>query len=397
MYKDLIGNSFFNQYFSFYKKALFSVFATVVLTVFSSISNAEQIEKLKTDNTKSDLNSVATAMPISTPSSEHSFVILQYHHVGSETPRITSVSVQELEEHMAYLAKNHKVISLETALNAIENGTSFPERSVVITFDDGYKNILENGHPIFKKYGFEYTIFINPSQINVLNSQLTWDDVILMSEEGVTFANHTLDHLHLLDRYPNENDDEWLLRLEQNITSAEEQIQEKVGYSKKWLAYPFGEFDNSVKALLKSKGYLGFGQHSGAVGLFSDQQSIPRFPAAGRYANLDSLVTKINSLAMPVTAVSPNRQIMGIDEVIGEIQVDVLLDDIHFSRIACYFKGNSLPIKKTKSGFSFSIDEPFSPGRTRVNCTAPSIKESKRFYWYSMPFFTAKENGRYLD
>jgi peptidoglycan/xylan/chitin deacetylase (PgdA/CDA1 family) len=310
---------------------------------------------------------------------------------------VTSISPEELEDHMAYLAKNHKIISLESALNSIKNGTPLPNKAVVITFDDGYKNILENGHPILKKYGFEYTIFINPDQINVISSQLTWNDVKKMSREGVTFANHTLDHIHLLDRKLAESKTQWLARVKNDIEEAEDKLAKQLGYSKKWLAYPFGEFDVSVKAMLADMGYIAFGQHSGAVGHFSDLRSLPRFPAAGLYANLDTLSTKINSLAMPVTAVHPDKFLVGLKQTLGQVQIDTLLDDMKFSRIACFFKGDSLPLTATKKGFSINIESAFYPGRTRVNCTAPSIKQPNRFYWYSIPFFTPKEDGTFLN
>lgn len=381
-------NTFLNKY-----QTLASTAACLLIIGLSFSIHAIQIEASE------DLNqeAVESTKVKATPGSKHSFVILQYHHVSSDTPRSTSVSPEELEQHMAYLAEYHQVVSLQTALSSIKNKTPLPERAVVITFDDGYKNILENGHPILKKYGFEYTIFINPSQIDILNSQLSWDDVKKMSKEGVTFANHTLDHLHLLDRYPNEDKANWITRIKRNITMAEETLSKQLGYSKKWIAYPFGEFDLDVKAMLKEMGYVGFGQHSGAVGQFSDMQSLPRFPAAGRFANLDTLLTKINSLAMPVVEVRPERYAMNIEEVLGKIEFDVLQDDISLNRIACYFASDSLPITKTDNGFSINIRKPFYPGRTRVNCTAPSIKESDRFYWYSIPFFTQKEDGTYLD
>jgi peptidoglycan/xylan/chitin deacetylase (PgdA/CDA1 family) len=330
-------------------------------------------------------------------STQNSFVILMYHHVSTQTPRSTSVSPEEFAKHMAYLAEHHNVISLEAALDGLNNPTSLPERAVVITFDDGFKNILENGHPIMRQYGFEYTIFINPALINLVNSQLSWKEIKTMSKEGVTFANHTLDHLHLLDRHPKENEVNWLARVKQNINMAEETLSTQLGYSKKWLAFPFGEFDLSLKAMLKEMGYIGLGQHSGGVGKFSDMQSLPRYPAAGRYANLDTLRTKINSLAMPVTAVRPHRYVMGVKEIIGEVQIDIVLDDIRFNRIACFFGADSLPITQTAKGFSINIKSLFYPGRTRVNCTAPSVKESDRFYWYSIPFFTPKPDGTYLD
>jgi len=396
-----------NAFLTKYKTSQLAALSVLILglplaTNANQVNTSEQI--VQESNKSADLAAIAkqnivstTDVILKTPGSQHSFIILQYHHVSVDTPRSTSVSPEELEKHMAYLAEYHTVISLETALNGLKNKTSFPERAVVITFDDGYKNILENGHPILKKYGFEYTIFVNPAQIDLLSSQLSWEDVKKMSKEGVTFANHTLDHLHLLDRYPNENNANWLARIKQNINLAEELLSEQVGYSKKWLAYPFGEFDVNVKAMLKDMGYAGFGQHSGGVGQFSDMQSLPRYPAAGRYAKLDTLLTKINSLAMPVTTVTPPRYVMGIEEVIGEVKIDVLLDDIKFNRIGCYFSGDSLNITKTEKGFSFNIQSPFYPGRTRVNCTAPSIKEGNRFYWYSIPFFTPKADGTYLD
>jgi peptidoglycan/xylan/chitin deacetylase (PgdA/CDA1 family) len=332
-----------------------------------------------------------------TPSSDFSFVILQYHHVSSETPRVTSVSPEELEAHMAYLAENHEVVSLESALDSIKNRTALANKSVVITFDDGYKNILENGHPILRKYGFEYTIFINPDQIGVISTQLTWKDVEQMSNEGVTFANHTLGHIHLLDRKDQENKSKWLARIKNNIIEAENKLTEQLGYSKKWLAYPFGEFDVSLRNMLADMSYTAFGQHSGAVGQYSDLLSLPRFPAAGRYSNLDTLRTKMNSLAMPVTEVRPLKYLIGLEQTLGSLHVGILLDDINLGTVACYFKGSSLPILKTNKGFSFDIEGVFYAGRARVNCTAPSIKQSDRFYWYSIPFFTPKEDGTFLD
>ncbi len=182
-------------------------------------------------------------------STQNGFVILMYHHVSTQTPRSTSVSPEEFEQHMAYLAEYHNVISLEAALDGLDNISSLPERTVVITFDDGFRNILENGHPIMRKYGFDYTIFINPALINLVNSQLSWKEIKTMSKEGVTFANHTLDHLHLLDRHPKENEVNWLARVKQTLNMAEDTLTTQLGYSKKWLAFPLCQFDLSLQPM----------------------------------------------------------------------------------------------------------------------------------------------------
>ncbi|MBF7074418.1 polysaccharide deacetylase family protein [Glaciecola sp. MH2013] len=328
---------------------------------------------------------------------QQSFVILQYHHVSSTTPRVTSTSPDEFEAHMAYLNEHATVMSLDSAINRLKNRLPFPKNAVAITFDDGFDNILENGHPILRQYQFPYTIFINPDEIGVSPSQLNWNEVKQMSEEGVLFANHTLDHIHLLDRFSEENDKAWLVRIQKNIESAEAKLMDELGYSLKWLAYPFGEFSIEVKNLIASMGYVGFGQQSGAVGPFSDITALPRYPAAGSYAKLESLRTKIHSLAMPITGLRPSKSLMQIGEVLEKIELETNFEGFSAAELACYFKGKSLEVTKTERGFSIQLNARFTPGRTRVNCTAPSSTDRSRYYWYSIPFFTAQEDGTFLD
>jgi len=345
--------------------------------------------------------------------------ILQYHHVSESTPAVTSISPSQFEAHMAYLDEFHTVVALEDVVAAFANKTMLPENAVAITFDDGYKNILENGHPILQKYGFKYTIFINPSEIGSSQAQLNWTEVKLMASQGVTFANHTLDHAHLLTRYPRESDENWRKRVRKDITTAETLIQEQVGYSRKWLAYPYGEFDLALQALLEEIGFVGFGQQSGTAAWYSNQFALPRFPAAGRYANLDTLITKMRSLAMPVLHVKPMEPKVAVGQSPGNVSISVDTDGMNVRQFACYFKGDKLEINtRTLSAqetsllqnriyqgapesavveFSFDINEVLSPGRSRVNCTAPSTQTNGRFFWYSMPWFTATEDGEYLD
>lgn len=326
----------------------------------------------------------------------HNFVMLQYHHVATDTPPVTSISPSDFASHMQHLAANHSVISLDEALSSIKNNTPLPDKSVVITFDDGYINILENAHPILKEYNFPYTIFINPAIIGNTPSQLSWEQVKSM-QPLATFANHTLDHIHLLTRNENETESKWLKRVMKDINQAEELITEQLGYSKKWLAYPYGEFNNTLKKQLEKEGYVGFAQQSGAVSTYSDFGALPRFPAAGIYANLNSLKTKLNSLAMPVEVISPLDTEFEPGNSISSIELRVLTDDVQMSNFACYFKGKPVKVTKTDRNIEAQIDHTLMPGRARVNCTAPSNRLRGRFYWHSVPMFTPTKTGEFLD
>lgn len=323
--------------------------------------------------------------------------ILLYHHVSSSTPASTSISPEAFKSHMEYLDAHHTVVSLQDVVSAIQHNTTLPENAVAITFDDGYANILDNAHPILADLGFPYTVFINPDEIGVGPKQLTWEQVIAMHNDGVVFANHTLDHLHMLNGEQVMGERAWLEKVWQNVESAEKKIEDKLDISLKYLAYPFGEYNTALANKLKAEGYIGFGQHSGAVGPSSDMQALPRFPAAGPYANLATLKTKLNSLAMPVTQSSHKDPRMTTRNLSSPISLTIDSDDVRLTQVNCFFGGDPIETRLEENVLTFTLDETLPVGRSRVNCTAPSNAQSGRYYWYSTPFFVADENGNYPD
>ena len=323
--------------------------------------------------------------------------ILLYHHVSSSTPASTSISPEAFKSHMEYLDAHHTVVSLQDVVSAIQHNSTLPENAVAITFDDGYANILDNAHPILADLGFPYTVFINPDEIGVGPKQLTWEQVIAMHNDGVVFANHTLDHLHMLNGEQAMGERAWLEKVWQNVESAEKKIEDKLDISLKYLAYPFGEYNTALANKLKAEGYIGFGQHSGAVGPSSDMQALPRFPAAGPYANLATLKTKLNSLAMPVTQSSHKDPRMTTRNLSSPISLTIDSDDVRLTQVNCFFGGDPIETSLEENVLTFTLDETLPIGRSRVNCTAPSNAQSGRYYWYSTPFFVADENGNYPD
>jgi peptidoglycan/xylan/chitin deacetylase (PgdA/CDA1 family) len=323
--------------------------------------------------------------------------ILLYHHVSSSTPASTSISPEAFKSHMEYLDAHHTVVSLQDVVSAIQHNTTLPENAVAITFDDGYANILDNAHPILADLGFPYTVFINPDEIGVGPKQLTWEQVIAMHNDGVVFANHTLDHLHMLNGEQAMGERAWLEKVWQNVESAEKKIEDKLDISLKYLAYPFGEYNTALANKLKAEGYIGFGQHSGAVGPSSDMQALPRFPAAGPYANLATLKTKLNSLAMPVTQSSHKDPRMTARNLSSPISLTIDSDDVRLTQVNCFFGGDPIETSLEENVLTFTLDETLPVGRSRVNCTAPSNAQSGRYYWYSTPFFVADEDGNYPD
>ncbi|MBE8167112.1 MAG: polysaccharide deacetylase family protein, partial [Shewanella sp.] len=230
-------------------------------------------------------------------------VILQYHNVSTTTPAVTSVSPEQFAEHMEYLADNKfSVIPLSELVTSIRNQNILPAKTVAITFDDGYRNIYENAHPILQKMGFPYAMFIaiEPIERKFAN-MMSWEQIITIANEGgAEIMNHSYSHDHLIRLKINETKKQWLERIKQNLVTTEKKIAEKTGDNFKILAYPYGEYNHDVSALLTELGYAAVGQQSGAAGIYSELTALPRFPIAGAYASLEKLKTKLNSLNMPI-------------------------------------------------------------------------------------------------
>jgi peptidoglycan/xylan/chitin deacetylase (PgdA/CDA1 family) len=93
--------------------------------------------------------------------------VLMYHTIGIPDPgwhgQYLTCSYKKFEDQMRWLKKHSFVtVTLSDLYDYIYNGKKMPERSVILTFDDGYVDNWIFAYPIMKKYGFKGTIFVNP-------------------------------------------------------------------------------------------------------------------------------------------------------------------------------------------------------------------------------------------
>ncbi|WP_283785792.1 polysaccharide deacetylase family protein [Bermanella sp. WJH001] len=336
------------------------------------------------------------------PIRQHQAVILQYHHVSTDTPASTSVSPDVFIEHLDLIeGQGFEVKPLEFVIENIKNNIPFSNKTVAITFDDGYDSIYLAAYPQLKSRGLPFTVFICPKAIDKSHgSTMTWEQLKEMDENGGYIANHSFEHLHLLEQLENETEIQWQDRIKQDITTAQQRLEAQLGPRLKYFAYPYGEFNETLKNLLKNEGYIAFAQQSGAVNRFSDMQSLPRFPASGVYANVKTLTTKLNSLAFPVIQYSPEQKIRKANDLTPQISLTVEAEDIRYHQAQCYFSGSPVPtttvISENQLIIQAQYDGTLPLGRSRYNCTAPS-KTQKGYYWFSMPFISTNEEQNWQD
>jgi peptidoglycan/xylan/chitin deacetylase (PgdA/CDA1 family) len=313
-------------------------------------------------------------------------VVLLYHHVATDTPPSTSISPENFRKHLEFLQDNKfNVISLAEMLNQLRAGEELTDKSIAITFDDGYSSIYETAFPMLQLFGFPFTLFLSTGPIDRQQANyISWEQIREMSDAGVQIANHMVEHPYMLDRRPQESQIDWLDRLEEELLIAEARIEEKTGQSHRYLAYPYGEFDTPIKSMLEKNNFVGFAQNSGALGAKSDFLALPRYPLASIYANLETARIKFDTKSFDVKLLDPESPRTSIRNPSATLRFNP--EEHNLSQIGCFAGGEAIPMHwlDRKQGLvQLTPTQNYAGRRWRYICTAP-IPGERRFYWYSI-------------
>jgi peptidoglycan/xylan/chitin deacetylase (PgdA/CDA1 family) len=209
---------------------------------------------------------------------------------------------------------------------------------------------------------------------------MTWEQLAeLAKADKVTIANHSVDHSHMA-RKPGEADSDWAKRVVHNLDDAQAQLRTELGTDTPMFAYPYGEYDTALEALIAKRGWYGYGQHSGAIGENSSPTRLPRFPMANAYGQLGSLHDKLKSKAFPVNADTLPDGILTENPPVLSL---ALPDNLQPTRLTCFASGMGRIEFKQMAENRVEIQAPraFNSRRFRYNCTYPTGKGS--FYWLS--------------
>ena len=118
--------------------------------------------------------------------------ILIYHRgcPDRDSWSLEPLSSQEFQKQIEYFCRNHELLSLDQLVSYIRQRKTLPEKAVVITLDDGYKDNYLYAYPILKKYSIPVTIFLTTGHIGSGNP--LWDVQVLC-----VIQNTTIEELNL--------------------------------------------------------------------------------------------------------------------------------------------------------------------------------------------------------
>ena len=168
---------------------------------------------------------------------------------------------EAFKKQMAYLKRvGYQVVGLDDLTNSIINNSALPQKSIAITFDDGFADNYENAFPVLQEYGFPATVFVVSRLVGRTNEWmreegypkrklLDWSRLREMSINGVTVGSHTAAHASLTDM------DTESARHE--IINSKSELEDALGKPVHFFAYPYGRVNQQVEKVVAEAGYLG--------------------------------------------------------------------------------------------------------------------------------------------
>lgn len=199
---------------------------------------------------------------------------LMYHHVQSAEKAKESkqtgltVNTDKFRLQMQYLKTNgFTTVQPANLIAFFDQGVPLPKKSVLITFDDGYKDFYSDALPILKEMGFTATMFL-PTGLTNNFGYLNWSEIADAASSGIYFANHTWSHKNAKAAPDIE---------EQEITTADTQLTERSLNIDKVFAYPYGFSSSFAESVLSKLNYkLAFTTAYGSTQCKQQRFDLPR-------------------------------------------------------------------------------------------------------------------------
>ncbi len=316
-------------------------------------------------------------------------VILLYHHVSDETPASTSVSPALFEAHLEYLeTHDYQVVPLSRIIAALRSERPLPERSVAITFDDAYLSVYTAAAPVLQERGWPFTVFATTDYLDGnYSGYLTWDQLRELERGGAEIGNHSRSHSHYMHRRAGESEAAWRARVLKDMRWAQTRLAAELQMPLDAFAYPYGEFDHATAQLVAASGLIGFGQQSGPVDPRSDPLTLPRFPMAGRFAELGSLAEKLRTRVLHVSVRAPDSALLAAGSPAPALVLQLEAGQADPHSLSCFVTGQPPPTVRwldlDAGVVEVQAQRPLPVGRSKYTCTAPVPGAPGSYFWYS--------------
>lgn len=216
---------------------------------------------------------VAVETPAPTPAravnKNASVIAFCYHNIEDNSKmKALTISKVEFERELQTIKDNNfTVIPMQDFLAWRRGEKDIPDKSAIITIDDGWLSGYTDAWPVLQKFGYPFTLFIYVNYVGTGGKSLTWDQLAEMRDAGVDIGCHSYSHSNLrtpgggVDKRTQElvKKDVAALGLEgwlrKEVVGSKEVLEKQLGIKCNTFAYPFGVYSPKVREMIKEAGY----------------------------------------------------------------------------------------------------------------------------------------------
>jgi peptidoglycan/xylan/chitin deacetylase (PgdA/CDA1 family) len=198
---------------------------------------------------------------MNTEQADAALPVLMYHSVSdapSASARALSVRPAEFGAQLDYLRREGFTgLTFGELGRRRRTGEALPARPVVLTFDDGYADFIDEALPKLIEHGFPATVFVTTGWLRdagrhaagtAPGRMLSWAQLAKLSAAGIEVAAHSHSHSQL--------DQLSATRLRADLGDCKRLLEDRLGRPVRSLAYPYGYSSKRVRTVAREIGYL---------------------------------------------------------------------------------------------------------------------------------------------
>jgi peptidoglycan/xylan/chitin deacetylase (PgdA/CDA1 family) len=258
------------------------------------------------------------APPVAEPAAPDDGVrvsILGYHDFSETQPetamRIRTSKFRKQMETIRQLGIT--VISLEEFAAWKRGEKQIPEKSILLTLDDGWKSVYTDAFPILKEFGYPYTLFLYKNYVDGGGKALTTPMIQELVKAGATIGSHSVSHPYpvTIKSFRKKGPDPYDAFLRKEMGESKRFLESKFSVKTTTFSYPGGFFTEEMIPLGKEFGYSYlFTVLPGKVKRANPDETLPRYMILGNYDKIFELATTFREAQG--TAASPEGAIAGL-------------------------------------------------------------------------------------
>ena len=289
-----------------------------------------------------------------------------YHRFEENKYPSTNIRLKDFKEHIKIIEESEiNFVNPKNFEEEIKNNKT--KRKILLTIDDGFSSFYDNAWPILKKKKIPFILFISTREVGAYN-YMTWDQIRELNKESfVEIGNHSHTHEYLVDE-SNE-------LIKNDISKSISLFKKNLGKNSDFFSYPFGEYSNDFKKIIKDFGFkYAFGQHSGVMDETKDFYELPRYPINEKYGEINRFKSITKTLPFKFVNIYPDEKYLLQSENPPNVKIEFYNGIKNLKSVSCYsneggkWRQSDIKFENTNT-LLVNINEKFVGERGRINCS----------------------------